>query len=188
MSNRLYYTNPALHDFDSVVEETLPPSNGQPRSGVVLRETAFYPTSGGQVYDTGWLTTENGGRVRVAETAENADGTVVHYLEGDVKSMPAGTVIYGAVDRERRRDHMQQHSGQHVLSAAFVELYQIPTVSFHMGDETCTIDLDAKSLTAEQVRQAEFRANQVVLEDRPVSMQFVSAEKAKELGVRKIPP
>src|SRR5215471_14807971 len=188
MSNRLYYTNAALHDFDSVVEETIPASNGQPRAGVVLRETAFYPTSGGQVYDTGWLTTENGGRVRVAETAESADGTVVHYLEGDVKSMPAGTVIYGAVDRERRRDHMQQHSGQHVLSAAFVELYQIPTVSFHMGEESCSIDLSVAAISAEQIAAVEKRANEVVFENRPVHIRFVSRSEAEKLGLRKLPP
>src|SRR6185369_11251129 len=75
-----------------------------------------------------------------------------------------------------------------VLSAAFVELFQMPTVSFHMGDESCTIDLDAKSLTAEQVRQAEMRANQVVWDDRAVTMHYVTADEAKEMGVRKIPP
>jgi alanyl-tRNA synthetase len=96
--------------------------------------------------------------------------------------------VRGFVDVDRRRDHMQQHSAQHVLSAAFVELFQMPTVSFHMGEESCTIDLDAKSLGAEQARQAEMRANQVVWEDRAVAVQFVTADEAKAMGVRKIPP
>ena len=82
---------------------------------------------------------------------------------------------------------MQQHSGQHVLSAAFVELFQMPTVSFHMGEQSCTIDLEAKGLTAEQVRQAEARANQVIWEDRPVAVQMAKEDEARALGVRKIP-
>lgn len=83
---------------------------------------------------------------------------------------------------------MQQHSGQHILSAAFVEVLQMPTVSFHMGDESCTIDLDTRGLTPEQVRRAEQRANEIILEDRPVSTEFVSQDKAREMGLRKLPP
>ena len=188
MSNRLYYTDPALHEFDSVVEKTVPASNGQPRTGVVLRETAFYPTSGGQVYDTGWLTAENGGRVQVAEVAETEDGEVVHYLEGDARSMPAGTGVYGTIDRERRRDHMQQHSGQHVLSAAFIELYQMPTVSFHMGEDSCSIDLSVPAITPEQLAAVEKRANQIIFENRAVRNRFVSRSEAEKLGLRKLPP
>lgn len=124
--------------------------------------------------------------LRVAEVADAEDGAVLHFVEGEV---PRGPVrVRGFLDVERRRDHMQQHSGQHILSAAFVELFQMPTISFHMGEESCTIDLETKSLTAEQVAKAEMRANQVLLEDRPVGMHFVTAEKAREMGVRKIPP
>jgi alanyl-tRNA synthetase len=83
---------------------------------------------------------------------------------------------------------MQQHSGQHILSAAFVELFQMPTVSFHMGEESCTIDLETKTLSAKQVARAETRANQIILEDRALGMHFVTPEKAREMGVRKIPP
>jgi alanyl-tRNA synthetase len=122
----------------------------------------------------------------VAEVADAEDGKVLHFVEGEV---PQGPVrVRGFLDVERRRDHMQQHSGQHILSAAFVELFQMPTVSFHMGEESCTIDLETKSLSAEQVAKAEMRANQVILENRAVGMHFVTAEKAREMGVRKIPP
>jgi alanyl-tRNA synthetase len=92
------------------------------------------------------------------------------------------------IDPERRRDHMQQHSGQHVLSAAFIELYQIPTVSFHMGDDCCSIDLTTPSLTSEQVAGAEKRANEIVFENRPVTIRFVSRDEAEKLGLRKLPP
>ena len=93
----------------------------------------------------------------------------------------------GRVDTDRRRDHMQQHSGQHVLSAAFEKLYGFPTVSFHMGDESCTIDLAANALTAEQVESAEKLANEVVTEDRPVEIRFATPDQARAMGVRKIP-
>ena len=83
---------------------------------------------------------------------------------------------------------MQQHSGQHVLSAAFIELYQIPTVSFHMGDDCCSIDLTTPSLTSEQVAGAEKRANEIVFENRPVTIRFVSRDEAEKLGLRKLPP
>jgi alanyl-tRNA synthetase len=189
MTNRLYYTNPQLHEFDSVIQEVVPPADGHSRPGVILRETAFYPTSGGQISDTGWLTTTTGAsdRIRVSEVADTEDGRIVHYLEAPTP-LAAGDVVRGTVDAERRRDHMQQHSGQHVLSAAFIELYQIPTVSFHMGDDYCSIDLTTPSLTVEQVAGAERRANEIVFENRPVTIRFVSRAEAEKLGLRKLPP
>jgi alanyl-tRNA synthetase len=83
---------------------------------------------------------------------------------------------------------VQQHSGQHVLSAAFIRLFNMPTVSFHMGEESCTIDLETSSLTAPQVQKAELLANEVIAEDRPVSIRFVPLEEARQLGLRKLPP
>jgi alanyl-tRNA synthetase len=186
MTNRLYYHDSHLHEFDSVVQEVVPPSGEQARPAVILRETAFYPTSGGQVFDTGWLDTAVG-RVRVADVADMEDGRIVHYLEAPANLAP-GDVVRGQVDRDRRRDHMQQHSGQHVLSAAFIELYQIPTVSFHMGDDDCSIDLTTPSLTPEQIAGAERRANEIIFENRPVTIRFVSRAEAEKLGLRKLPP
>jgi len=188
MTNRLYYNDPALDEFNSVVQDLVPPSAEQPRPGVVLQTTAFYPTSGGQVHDTGWLTTDANERLKVAEVAETEDGKVVHYLEALAHPLVAGTAVRGKIDRERRRDHMQQHSGQHVLSAAFIELYQIPTVSFHMGDDYCSIDLETASLKPEQVVGAEKRANEIVFENRPVRIRYVTRAEAETLGLRKLPP
>ena len=187
MTNRLYYPTSDLHEFDSVVQEVVSPSAENPRPGIILRESAFYPTSGGQVYDTGWLSPAANDRIRVTEVVEAEDGKVVHYLEAPTNLLP-GEAVRGIIDRERRRDHMQQHSGQHVLSAAFIELYQIPTVSFHMGDDYCSIDLTTPSLTSEQVVGAEKRANEIIFENRPVTIRFVSRAEAEKLGLRKLPP
>jgi alanyl-tRNA synthetase len=179
---RLYYTDSFLTEFDAQVVDLVT----APRPAVVLDRTAFYPTSGGQVFDTGWLEA-NGNRLAVVEVAEQ-DDRILHYTEAAPADLAVGAGVHGSVDVARRRDHMQQHSGQHVLSAAFIRLFEMPTVSFHMGDEACTIDLDAKSATAEQVEQAENLANQVVMEDRPVEIRFVSQEEARGLGLRKLPP
>jgi alanyl-tRNA synthetase len=191
MTKRLYYDSSEMHEFDSVVEDVVPLSSAQSRPAVILRETAFYPTSGGQVHDTGWLTLTGEGdsaRLRVSEVADAEDARIVHYLEAPVRLPIAGAAVHGSIDGERRRDHMQQHSGQHVLSAAFLELYQMPTVSFHMGDEYCSIDLAVPSVSSEQIIGAEKRANQIVFENRPVRVRYVSRTDAEKLGLRKLPP
>ena len=92
------------------------------------------------------------------------------------------------VDAARRRDHMQQHSGQHVLSAAFIRLFNLPTVSFHMADDYCSIDLETPTLTKDQIESAERMANEIILENRAVDIRFVSREEAANLGLRKLPP
>lgn len=195
MTKRLYYDQPDLLQFDSVVEEASiasdtasESSTEQTRPALILRESAFYPTSGGQVHDMGWVTI-GGERVRVAEVVAAEDGRVVHYLESPTKSAVApGTPVRGEIDAERRRDHMQQHTGQHVLSAAFIELYQFPTVSFHMGDDYCSIDLSIPAITSAQVLGAEKRANEIVFENRPVTIRYVHRDEAEKLGLRKLPP
>jgi len=190
MTIRLYYDHPDLVEFDSVVEEAVlapPTESGVTRPSIVLRETAFYPTSGGQIHDTGWLTLGGGERFRVAEVADAEDGRVIHYLEAPVRSV-VGARVHGTIDVARRRDHMQQHTGQHVLSAAFIELYQMPTISFHMGDDYCSIDLATPSLAAPQVIGAEKRANEIVEENRPVTIRYVRRDEAEKLGLRKLPP
>ena len=188
MTKRLYYDSSELHEFDSVVEAVTPPSPEQSRPAVILRETAFYPTSGGQVHDTGWLTLEGAERLRVTEVADAEDGRVLHYLQAPATVPLAGVRVRGSIDPERRRDHVQQHSGQHILSAAFIELYQMPTVSFHMAEDYCSIDLATPSVSPEQIVGAEKRANQIVFENRPVRIRYVSRAEAEKLGLRKLPP
>ncbi|HEY6351486.1 MAG TPA: alanine--tRNA ligase-related protein [Candidatus Angelobacter sp.] len=182
MTERLYYHDSFLYNFDACVIESL---EREGRSAVVLDRTAFYPTSGGQVHDTGKLILQDGREVAVAEVADEEDGRIFHFTAGAVE---LGERIRGVIDSARRRDHVQQHSGQHVLSAAFVRLFDAPTVSFHMGVEICTIDLAVKTLTGTQVEQAELLANEVITQDRPVNIRFVSLDEARQLALRKLPP
>jgi alanyl-tRNA synthetase len=184
MTERLYYHDSFLYDFDAVVDEVL----DEPRPALVLDRTAFYPTSGGQIFDTGWISADANPKLRVTEVADREDGKVIHYLDATAKDLKPGSPVRGQIDAARRRDHMQQHSGQHVLSAAFLRLYNLPTVSFHMGGDYCSIDLDAAALTQEQIESAERLANEIILENRPVEVRFVTRDEATKLGLRKLPP
>jgi alanyl-tRNA synthetase len=188
MTDRLYYHDSFLYDFDAEVLEV----SESPRPALILDRTAFYPTSGGQVFDTGAISTPNQ-TLKVTEVADTEDGRIVHYLEAPVgefhrNDLQPGARIHGAIDPARRRDHMQQHSAQHILSAAFVRLFDMPTVSFHMGDDYCSIDLNTPTLTRQQAEQAERLSNDIILEDRSVAIRFVTREDAVNLGLRKLPP
>jgi len=185
MTERLYYNDSFLYHFDAEVRSVVE----SPRPAIILDRSAFYPTSGGQIYDTGWIVSdEPGARFRVSEVADAEDGQVIHYLEAPIKDVQPGTSVHGEIDPARRRDHMQQHSAQHVLSAAFVRLFHTPTVSFHMADDYCSIDLDTPSLSKDQIESAERLANEIVLENRCVDMRFVTRDEAAKLGLRKLPP
>jgi len=187
MTDRLYYRDSFLYNFDAEVRDVL----DAPRPALILDRSAFYPTSGGQIHDTGWITpadSTSNAKSRVTEVADTQDGRVVHYLDAPLKDVRPGTRIRGEIDPSRRRDHMQQHSAQHVLSAAFVRLFNIPTVSFHMADDYCSIDLDTPSLTKAQIEAAEKLTNDIILENRDVEIRFTPREEAAALGLRKLPP
>jgi alanyl-tRNA synthetase len=173
MTERLYYAEPYLRSFDATVIAA-EPADG--RLHVTLDRTAFYPTSGGQPFDTGTL-----GGAPVSEVIDREDGTIVHVVSGALK---AGDVIAGEIDWPRRFDHMQQHTGQHVLSAAFDRLFGARTESFHMGQLASAIDL-AREMTPAQIAAAEDDANRVVFEDRAVTIRFATAEEAAAMGMRK---
>src|ERR1051326_4505735 len=181
MTERLYYHDSFLYDFDARVVESFARDG---RHAVVLDRTAFYPTSGGQVHDVGMITAD-GQQIAITEVADEEDGRVLHFAS---VPLAVGRQVRGSVDSARRLDHVQQNSGQHVLSAAFIQRFNMPTVSFHMGEESCTIDLETAGLSAAQTQKAELLANQVIAEDRPVQIRFVPLEEARQLGLRKLPP
>jgi alanyl-tRNA synthetase len=173
MTQRLYYTEPYRQNFDATV---IAVAQADRSLHVTLDQTAFYPSSGGQPFDTGTL-----GGTAVTDVIDRDDGTIAHVVTGTLKP---GEVVSGAIDWARRFDHMQQHTGQHVLSAAFDRLFGVRTESFHMGSLSSTIDL-AREVTAAEVAKAEADANRVVWEDRPVTIRFATAEEAASMGMRK---
>ena len=186
MTERLYYDNPSLLEFDATV--TAVEDRGE-QALVSLDRSAFYPTSGGQNFDTGQIyAIANGARVRVIDVQEKDTGDISHLVECPPGWMRPGVPVHGEIDAQRRRDHMQQHSGQHVLSAAFERLFNLPTVSFHMGDDYCSVDLATDKITSQQTEAAERLANEVVTEDRPVEIRYATPDEARTMGVRKIPP
>ena len=176
MTLRLYYDSPD-QDFDATVIEVTPRDG---RAIVVLDRTAFYPTSGGQPFDTGML-----GDDRVVEVAEREDGVIEHVVGGET-GYAVGQRVHGRIDMARRFDHMQQHTGQHVLSAAFERLHGVQTESFHLGSVSSTIDL-GREVAPGNIAHAEFEANRIVWEDRVVSIRYASAEEAAALPLRKPP-
>jgi alanyl-tRNA synthetase len=143
---------------------------------VVLESTAFYPTSGGQPFDTGTL-----GGADVLDVVDDDALGVVHVVDG---RLTVGSSVEGVINWPRRFDHMQQHTGQHILSAAFERTCHVRTESFHLGTTTCTIDL-AREVSVAEIGAAELAANTVVWEDRPVTVRFADAAEAAALPLRK---
>lgn len=175
MTEKLFYEDPYIRSFDAVVIETEKDDNGRPF--IVLDQTAFYPTGGGQPHDLGTI---NGIEVTDVETV---NGMVRHYIEQPISD----TEVKGEIDWNRRFDHMQQHAGQHILSAAFADKLGLKTISFHLGTDDVTIDLDTTKLTDAQVREAERIANEVVFKNKPIQTNWVEQEDLVKYPIRKQP-
>jgi alanyl-tRNA synthetase len=173
MATRLYYTDSMLPTFTATVV-SCDPSGG--RFEVVLDQTTFYPTSGGQPFDIGTLS-----GAPVVDVIDREDGEIAHIV---TEPLTVGERVRGDVDWPRRFDHMQQHTGQHILSAAFDRLFGVRTLSFHLGTDTSTIDL-AREMAPAELDAAEQAANRVVWEDRPVTVRFATADEALRLPLRK---
>jgi alanyl-tRNA synthetase len=173
LTERLYYRDCFLREFEARVVRAEPADGGRAR--VWLDQTAFYPTSGGQPNDLGTFDS-----IPVEDVLDEG-GEVVHLLE----RTPASERVRGVIDWTRRFDHMQQHTGQHLLSAAFVGLFKFPTVSFHLGRDLCTIDLATPSLGRRQAEAAEELANQVIFENRAVNIQFPTEAELAQAGLRR---
>jgi alanyl-tRNA synthetase len=175
MTTRLYYQEPYKTTFEAVV--TVCETAGD-RPQVLLDQTAFYPTSGGQPFDIGTL-----GDAQVVDVIEREDGEIAHIVD---RRLEVGARVSGIVDWPRRFDHMQQHTGQHVLSAAFDRRFNARTESFHLGSTASTIDL-GRDVSGSEIAAAEEEANRIVWEDRPVAIRFATAEEAASLPLRKEP-
>jgi alanyl-tRNA synthetase len=188
-SDRLYYSDSFLRTFNGAVTDVreFAGSHGDSIWQVALDRTAFYPTSGGQPFDTGLLRTAVL-ELSVEQVEEDEQGAVWHFVR---KPLAPGTQINGQIDWERRFDHMQQDTGQHLLSAIFLQELHAATVSFHLGEKTSTIDLTAASLTPHSLEGVERSANEIIGEDRPVKTRYVSRDEAEAMlaagELRKLP-
>ncbi|WP_456276795.1 alanyl-tRNA editing protein [Bacillus sp. AK128] len=173
--NKLYYQDAYITEFTANVI-----SQNQDEAGnwyVILNQTAFYPTGGGQPNDMGFLNSSP------VLNVEEVNGEIRHYLNLRMENHQ-GT-IKGRVDWNRRYDHMQQHAGQHILSAAFVEVTGYETVSFHLGKDILTIDLDTEELSLEEVEKVEELANAIILENRRIEIKWVTEGEIEQYPLRK---
>jgi len=177
MTQKLYLDHSYDTVFEANVESTRPAQPGV--SAIVLDRTLFYPESGGQLSDRGTL-----GGVDVIDVQENGD-VVEHLVKGEVSTVAP---LRGAVDWPMRFDHMQQHTGQHILSRAFIKTDKLDTVGFHMGDETCTIDLDGPSPDAAAIARAEDLSNQIINENRPIDIKTMPIEQVDMSELRRKVP
>jgi alanyl-tRNA synthetase len=184
MVERLYYNDSFLSKFHAHVTDVREVSRiaGQSLWQLALDRSAFYPTSGGQPFDRGTLLAEarSGAtlEIPILDVQEEESGEVWHFTE---KPLAAGTAVEAAIDWPRRLDHMQQHSGQHLLSAVFAKELGAMTVSFHLGEESSTIDLASDVVTATSLERIEKKVNELIAEGREISASTVSREEAEAL-------
>jgi alanyl-tRNA synthetase len=180
-TRRLYYDDAFEREFTARIMscDVLPPDVNSGITATVweliLDRSAFYPTSGGQPNDLGKIADAN-----VLDVRDEGD-EIIHVVD----CRPESPDVIGCINWPRRLDHMQQHTGQHLLSAMFLERFGLPTVSFHLGVENCTIDLRGPEPSEESLEGAERAANQIIFEDRPVSVRYGTAEQLSQLGARK---
>src|SRR6266571_3275715 len=177
-TERLYYNDSRLLEFDARVIDLAKRDDGT--VAVTLYRTAFYPTGGGQPNDTGML-----GEALVVDCIDEDDKGVLHVIRGPAPQI--GDTVHGKIDRLRRLDHLQQHTGQHILSAAFVKLFEAPTRSFRVLEHECEIDVALEDPADERIEQAVDLANQIIWECRPLQIRQVTSQEAESLPLRKEP-
>ncbi|MBE4908589.1 alanyl-tRNA editing protein [Bacillus luteolus] len=174
MTDRLYYTSPLLSSWDTEVKEVIEENE---KYLVTLAATAFYPEGGGQPADHGYIDS-----IQVLDVVEKGD-EIYHILPHP----PSNSTVSCKIDYNRRIDHMQQHTGQHLLSAVCIELYDAHTVSFHLGEDTVTIDLSVSELTEVQMNSIENKVNEYIYENLPIDKYIVTVDQLTSLPLRKMP-
>ncbi|WP_303984812.1 alanyl-tRNA editing protein [Niallia circulans] len=174
MSTKLFYSTPYETKWTTTIKEVIETKN---QIYVLLKETAFYPEGGGQPADTGFID-----GIRVVDV-QMKDNQIYHLME----RKPENKLVSCELDWDRRYDHMQQHTAQHMLSAFLEELYQIPTVSFHLGKEYTTIDIDTADLTKEQMTQLEKSCNSYIMKNLEIKTHITTYEQVSKFPLRKLP-
>lgn len=174
MTEKLYYKDSHKLDFQS---EIIDINNFEDKYHVELDKTYFYPTSGGQSFDTGFI---NG--IRVIDVFEK-EGKIIHVLEKETSKGIADSKI----DYSRRLENMQHHTGQHLLSQAFIQILKTPTISIHLGEDICNIEIVKKELTQEEVDQVEDLANNIIYQNKPINVYYVDESDINEINLRRPP-
>lgn len=177
MTERLYYTDPTIVEFDATI---VAERRDGDRLITLLDRSAFYPSSGGQLFDKGTL-----GGVEVSDVAEDDAGEVLHITRAQVG--PAGTKVRGVVDGLRRWKNRQMHTAQHIVSQTVIRVLGIETVSVHLGDDYAAVELDVAELSAAQINEIESKANDIISSNLDVEILFVTPEVARALPLRKVP-
>ncbi|MBV7338499.1 hypothetical protein KFU94_61805 [Chloroflexi bacterium TSY] len=184
MTKRLYYTDSYQQTFIATVVNKTVVNAGtfSGNSAIILNETAFYPTSGGQAHDEGSLNEH-----RIIDVIAGKGDEILHVLEKGVAEIPIGASVEGVIDWSRRYDHMQQHSGQHLLSYTFDTLFGIETVSVHFGEQESTLDLDVEDIDPKALEQVEAHTNEIVYRNRPITAYFVDEAQIDSIPLRRPP-
>jgi len=172
MTKKLFYDDPYICEAECEVEDIIKKDD---KFEVVLKSTPFYPEGGGQPSDTGFMD-----NIRVEYVHEEND--VIYHV---MSEKPSKSLVKCKVDFERRVDHIQQHSGEHLMSAAFFKLYKVSNAGFHLGTDYVTIDIEMQDITAEMIRKIEAEANSYIFRNEPVKTYFLSKEEALKLPLRK---
>lgn len=175
LKNKLFYQDAYIKSFKSKIVKQKIDEAG--KLYVVMEQTAFYPTGGGQPHDLGTINS-----IKVVNV-EEIEGEIRHYLEHPITN--TSEEVEGVIDWDRRFDHMQQHAGQHILSAALENLFSYKTVSFHLGNEICTIDIETEHLSEQEAMEAENLANRIILENRKIETKWVTVDEAVRYDLRK---
>lgn len=174
-TKRLFDKAPYIESFEA---EVVSVDKINENWGIILDRTCFYPESGGQPHDSGFL--NNIGVLKVVES----DGGIIHIVE---KKIERGSLVKGVIEWERRFDHMQQHTGQHILSQSFVKMKGLDTIEFHLGKEISTIDVNSKNISSVDIRKVEIQANKIVLENRDVLVKIMDKKDLESIPIRKFP-
>lgn len=175
MTEKIYYTSPYTKEWETRIKDSFIKEN---QHFVILEETAFYPTGGGQPNDTGTIN-----RIKVLDVFTNESGEIVHKIE----KLPETSEALCKLNWKRRFDHMQHHSGQHLLSAVCYSLFDAKTVSFHLGQDYVTIDLEIPELSLKQMNNIEQKVNEEIYKNRNIHNYFVTIEELEELPILKMP-
>jgi len=176
LTEKLYYQNPDLFEWETEITEVKQSGNIYE---VKLKETAFYPEGGGQPFDLGTI-----GNAKVLNVQKIGEEDIIHYVD----THPGEGKVFCKIDPERRIDFTQHHSGQHLLSAVLFDLFDAPTVSFHLSPDTATVDLAIHGLDEEKLQLAENRVNQLIYENRKVNIFYIDESELPKYPLRKIPP